>query len=161
MRAELRQVDYIASYRPDNTSESGPEGSILERFGREEGGLDVVVNVQMMTEGVNVPAIQAVFLARPTTSEILLRQMIGRGLRGPKVGGTETAYIVSFEDHWRKFRDWESPLDFVADIIPPVEKAPEDRSRAPRVTDLVEVLDWEIVKSTISRLRQRGLRFRP
>ena len=30
-----------------------------------------------------------------------MTQMIGRGLRGQKVGGTEVTYIVDFLDKWR------------------------------------------------------------
>ncbi len=40
------------------------------------------------------------FIARPTASEILLRQMVGRALRGPKAGGGEIAYLVTFVDTW-------------------------------------------------------------
>jgi len=61
----------------------------------------VLVNVNILTEGTDLPSVQTVFLARPTTSTILMTQMIGRALRGEKAGGTATAYIVSFVDHWR------------------------------------------------------------
>ena len=44
----------------------------------------------------------SVFLTRETTSQILLTQMVGRALRGPKFGGTETAHIVSFNDNWQR-----------------------------------------------------------
>lgn len=43
--------------------------------------LDVLVNVQMMTTGVDVPDIRTIFLARPTCSDVLFSQMIGRGSR--------------------------------------------------------------------------------
>ena len=41
----------------------------------------------MLTEGTDVPDVDTVFLTRQTTSKILLTQMIGRALRGPKFGG--------------------------------------------------------------------------
>jgi superfamily II DNA or RNA helicase len=47
-----------------------------------------------------------VFLTRQTTSPILLRQMVGRALRGPKFGGTATANIVLFIDDWREAIQW-------------------------------------------------------
>ena len=58
---------------------------ILEKFRNNE--LDVLVNIRMLTEGTDVPDVDTVFLTRQTTSNILLTQMIGRALRGPKFGG--------------------------------------------------------------------------
>ena len=72
----------------------------LEAFRRGE--LDVLINVRMLTEGTDVPDVQSVFLTRQTTSRILLTQMVGRALRGPKFGGTSTAYIVAFHDEWQQ-----------------------------------------------------------
>ena len=69
----------------------------------------VLINVQMMTEGSDVPDIQTVFLTRATQSDSLLMQMIGRGLRGPDAGGTEKAYIVDFHDNWGKYQGWLDP----------------------------------------------------
>ncbi len=45
------------------------------------GELDVIVNVRSLTTGVDIPHTQGILLARPTTSDILLTQMIGRGSR--------------------------------------------------------------------------------
>ncbi|MCA9168131.1 MAG: DEAD/DEAH box helicase family protein [Planctomycetales bacterium] len=72
------------------------------------GDLEVLVNIRMATEGTDVPSVQTVFLTRQTTSQILLTQMIGRALRGPRFGGTESAYIVSFIDNWRQRINWAS-----------------------------------------------------
>ena len=62
------------------------------------GKLKVLVNVNILTEGVDLPQTKTVFLARPTVSTILMTQMIGRALRGQAAGGTSEAYIVSFID---------------------------------------------------------------
>lgn len=80
----------------------------LEMFkvGGKDGGIDVLLNVRMLTEGTDVPKTQTVFLTRQTTSAILLTQMVGRALRGPRVDGTEEAYIVSFEDNWKQKINW-------------------------------------------------------
>lgn len=83
----------------------------LEQFRNNE--LDVLVNIRMLTEGTDVPDVNTVFLTRQTTSKILLTQMIGRALRGPKFGGTDIANIVSFVDNWKQkinFVGWD-PLD--------------------------------------------------
>lgn len=74
-----------------------------------EGKIDVLINVNILTEGTDIPNVQTVFLTRQTTSTILLNQMIGRGLRGVNAGGTEKAYIVSFIDEWKYRINWVSP----------------------------------------------------
>jgi hypothetical protein len=70
------------------------------------GDLDVLVNIRMLTEGTDVPDAKTVFLTRKTTSRILLTQMVGRALRGPKFGGTDEAFIVSFVDDWQQVIHW-------------------------------------------------------
>ncbi|RTL19009.1 MAG: hypothetical protein EKK55_20105 [Rhodocyclaceae bacterium] len=47
----------------------------------DHGGLDVLWNVQLHTEGTDVTATKAVILVRPTLSRALAFQMIGRGMR--------------------------------------------------------------------------------
>lgn len=53
--------------------------AIIEDF--KNGRIDVLCNVQVFTEGTDIPNIDSLFLARPTKSRPLLVQMIGRGLR--------------------------------------------------------------------------------
>lgn len=74
-----------------------------------EGKLKVLVNVNILTEGVDLPQTKTVFLARPTVSTILMTQMIGRALRGTAAGGTSEAYIVSFVDDWNEHIAWVNP----------------------------------------------------
>lgn len=79
----------------------------LEAF--RQGQLDVLINVNILTEGVDLPKTKTVFLARPTVSTILMTQMVGRALRGSAAGGTDTAYIVSFIDDWDEHIAWVNP----------------------------------------------------
>ncbi len=79
----------------------------INEFKRKKDG--VFINVQILTEGSDVPDIQTVFLTRQTNSESLLMQMIGRGLRGKVAGGTETLNVVDFHDTWEKFKFWLDP----------------------------------------------------
>lgn len=95
------RVGYIHSGKEDNTK-------VINDFKNND--LDVLVNVNIMTEGTDVPDIQTVFLTRPTQSEGLLMQMIGRGMRGPKAHhGTESVNIVDFHDKWYVFKKWLNP----------------------------------------------------
>lgn len=43
--------------------------------------LNVIQCIGILTEGVDMPRVDCILLARPTKSSILLQQMIGRGLR--------------------------------------------------------------------------------
>lgn len=74
-----------------------------------EGQLQVLINVNILTEGVDLPQTKTVFLARPTVSSILMTQMVGRALRGTAAGGTSEAYIVSFVDNWNEHIAWVNP----------------------------------------------------
>lgn len=74
---------------------------------------DVLINVNILTEGTDIPNVETVFLTRQTTSEILLNQMIGRALRGKTAGGTENAYVVSFIDNWKNKINWVSPKNLL------------------------------------------------
>jgi superfamily II DNA or RNA helicase len=94
-----RQSSMDGQGRRDNTYNE----KVLKDF--KENKLDVLVNVKMLTEGVDVPDVQTVMITRNTTSGILLTQMIGRSLRGPKAGGGKSktqANIVFFMDKWSR-----------------------------------------------------------
>lgn len=114
------------------------------------GELDVLINVRMLTEGTDVPSAQTVFLTRQTTSRILLTQMIGRALRGPKFGGTPHAEIVSFIDEWGDalpWAEWEMPHGETQD-------APQ-AARSQRDIQLVSV---ELVRSFVRALESTPAR---
>lgn len=79
----------------------------------QNGELDVLINVNILTEGVDLPMTQTVFLTRPTVSMVMMTQMIGRALRGTAAGGTADAYIVSFIDDWNSKIAWVSPESLI------------------------------------------------
>lgn len=144
-------AEYLASYRPDGTF--GPETErelVLEKFASLDSGLDVLINVEILTEGVDLPATRTVFLARPTSSEILFRQMVGRALRGPRAGGNREAFLVSFEDHWNSYHEFLSPTDWLAvsGIQPPADEviaAPTGGDQLP--------LSWDTVLGVAHAIR--------
>jgi superfamily II DNA or RNA helicase len=156
LKNEGVKAEYVASWRPDD--EVKDNLAIIQDF--RDGRIDVLVNVQILTEGVDVPTAKTAFLTRPTSSEILLRQMIGRVLRGPRVGGSEVAYLVSFEDHWERFRDWEEQFDLVPDIVESAPKPEEPKAAKEDVEvaplPLVEALPWDLIKSVAAEIRGLG-----
>lgn len=107
--------DYIVSGDSNN-----PE--TIRRFRR--GKFEILINVNIMTEGSDVPDINTVFLTRQTESEGLLLQMIGRGMRGTSAGGTKTVNIVDFCDLWDRFNKWLDP-SFLLDMATEPEQPAE------------------------------------
>jgi len=69
----------------------------IERF--KSGSLPVIVNYGVLTTGFDAPNIKAVVIARPTMSVVLYSQMIGRGLRGPRMGGESECVVVDVIDN--------------------------------------------------------------
>ena len=105
------KADYIVSSIKDAVTGVTISREDNERKLEEyrEGHLQVLINVNILTEGVDLPKTKTVFLARPTVSSILMTQMVGRALRGTAAGGTSSAYIVSFIDHWNEHIAWVNP----------------------------------------------------
>jgi superfamily II DNA or RNA helicase len=95
-------------------SETNDRSGALEWF-RSVSGSAVLVSVGMLTEGVDLPDARTAFLARPTTSPILMRQMVGRVLRGPKAGGEAEAHVVHFRDEWSNLPDVLYPEEVLPD----------------------------------------------
>ncbi|AOH47135.1 helicase [Selenomonas sp. oral taxon 920] len=116
----------------------------LEAF--RSGDVEVLVNVNILTEGVDLPMTKTVFLARPTVSTILMTQMIGRALRGEKAGGTNIAYIVSFVDNWNEHIAWVSPdTIFVGDSEWPPKDSPEYKKQQIRWIAISKIEEFAAV----------------
>ena len=120
---------------------------VLDRFRRNE--LDVLVNIRMLTEGTDIPDAQTVFLTRQTTSQILLTQMVGRALRGPKFEGTSDAYIVSFIDDWRQAIRW-------AEYDPLAEGRADDSVRMSAKRPPLQLVSVDLVKKLARQMAYGG-----
>ncbi len=120
---------------------------LLDAFKKSK--LQVLTSVTKLTEGVDLPNAKTIFLARPTRSEILLKQMVGRALRGPAAGGTDEAHLVSFVDQWEEFADWLSPRGLfpAADIVDAPLGAPPERV-------LVEI-PWDLLRELAHQIHDR------
>lgn len=71
--------------------------NIIQDF--KENKLQILCNYGVLSTGFDDPKIDVVFMARPTNSIVLYSQIIGRGLRGPEIGGTDTAEIYTVFDN--------------------------------------------------------------
>ena len=85
-----------AAHVDGSTSRTRREDSI-RRF--KEGEIQVICNYGVLTTGFDAPNTDEVFISRPTQSVVLYSQMVGRGLRGPTIGGTPRCRIVEVKDN--------------------------------------------------------------
>lgn len=61
------------------TGDTKNRGEIIRSF--TAGKIPCIVNCMVFTEGTDIPRVETVIIARPTQSEALYAQMVGRGLR--------------------------------------------------------------------------------
>lgn len=108
--------------------------AILKRFDKDE--TRVLVNVGVLTEGVDVPSVDCIILARPTKSQALYAQCVGRGLRTlpgktdcliiDVVGATERLDLQTLPDLLgHELDDGESALEALEGPGAPRPGAPE------------------------------------
>jgi superfamily II DNA or RNA helicase len=69
------------------------------------GGIQVLTNCDLLTQGFDAPGVRALYIARPTFSPGAYIQMVGRGLRGPANGGKEECLIVDLVDNFGEVND--------------------------------------------------------
>jgi DNA repair protein RadD len=67
----------------------------------KHGKIRVLCNCEVLTTGFDAPRVTHIVVARPTVSGVLYEQMVGRGLRGPKFGGTKCCVILNCQDDFR------------------------------------------------------------
>lgn len=144
--------DYVISTIKDATTgvtiSSKDNKDKIARFRKEE--IQVLINVNILTEGTDVPNVQSIFLARPTISSILMTQMIGRGLRGLKAGGTKEAYIVSFVDEWQNRISWVNPEKlFIEDNIDFNDVDKETKKQILRLVAINKIEEFAILTNKI------------
>lgn len=95
-------------------TDTGQRTRAIGKF-RRTGGKRILVNYGVLTTGFDAPSASATLIARPTKSLVLYSQMVGRVIRGPKAGGTETCEVVTvvdttlpgFGDVAQAFTNWE------------------------------------------------------
>ncbi|MCI9663314.1 MAG: DEAD/DEAH box helicase [Lachnospiraceae bacterium] len=86
----------------------------IEAFKMKDSGVDIIINYEVLTTGFDSKNIKCVFITRPTKSVVLYSQMLGRGLRGPLMGGNEECILIDIDDNLQEF-DNETAFSYFND----------------------------------------------
>lgn len=95
--AQMLKIRDCAAYAITGDTHIIDRRRAIQQF--KDGEIKVLVNFGVLTTGFDAPNIEAVVVARPTTSVVLYSQMIGRGLRGPAMGGRPRCHLVDVVDN--------------------------------------------------------------
>lgn len=95
--AALLTYQGVEARSVDAETSAAARRQYIEDF--KHGRVKVLTNYSVFTEGFDVPAVDAVYITRPTFSPNIYQQMVGRGLRGPKNGGSECVRIINVADN--------------------------------------------------------------
>lgn len=77
----------------------------ISDFKDRNNDINIIINYDILTTGFDSTNIKCVFITRPTKSVILYSQMIGRGLRGPKMGGNESCLLIDVKENLKNFNE--------------------------------------------------------
>ena len=110
--AKLFREHGISAEHVDGAMPMAQRAGILRRFG--EGETQVLVNVEVATEGYDAPAADCVLMLRPTQSWALYTQMAGRGVR--TLPGVVDG-LGSAAERVRAIRESGKPDCFVIDVV--------------------------------------------
>ncbi len=140
----------ISAQAVTGSSQNEENQEAVEKFCNKE--LQVLTSVILLTEGVDLPNCDTVILARPTQSEILLKQMMGRAMRGPAVGGKAKCLIIDFVDVFKNFVDVSGTSfgftrGYNGEFEEILKKPPTKRQRGGMdLATLLRIRDWMVRK---------------
>jgi DNA repair protein RadD len=87
----------INAVHVDGNTDKRFRRQIIQKF-KNTNEISIICNFDIFATGFDVKKLDVVFIARPVNSPVLFNQMIGRGTRGPRVGGTETFSLIQIID---------------------------------------------------------------
>lgn len=75
----------------------------IAAFKDRENPVNILINYEVLTTGFDSTNIRCVFITRPTQSIVLYSQMLGRGLRGPMMGGNAECLLIDIKDNLGRY----------------------------------------------------------
>lgn len=96
----MNDIKNVAVYGETSSEE---RKKYIRKFKNNE--VKILINYDVLTTGFDSTNIRCVFITRPTSSIALYSQMIGRGLRGPKMGGNEVCQLIDIKDNLEQYNE--------------------------------------------------------
>ena len=87
----------IKTAHVDGTTSKARRQALVRDYKRSR--LQVLCNFNLFSTGFDAPKTNVIFISRPTASIVLYSQMLGRGTRGPAIGGTEQCKVIQVVDN--------------------------------------------------------------
>jgi superfamily II DNA or RNA helicase len=125
----------IAAHHLDGMSPTDERQSAMELFRNRE--IQILSNCSLFDEGLDIPSIDGVILARPTASLSRYLQMVGRSLRPCE--GKERATIIDLADNYERHGMPDDDRDWTLDGIP---KKPNERKTTTRGGTGAIIRNW-------------------
>lgn len=95
--AELFNENGINASSLDSSLDGKDRKEVLKKF--KNGEIEVLTNVNILTTGFDFPQLDLIIFARPTKSQILYTQALGRGLRTSE--GKENLLLIDLVDNYK------------------------------------------------------------
>lgn len=113
--AFLLSAQDLDSYVISGSTSASDRSYAYSEFSSASPAPVILLNHSVLTAGFDSPKTDCVIVCRPTKSLVSYSQMVGRGLRGPLAGGTESCDIYTlidlqlagFSDVAQAFSNWE------------------------------------------------------
>ena len=124
MAGKFRDAGFRSAFLHDGVNAVTRKG-LIDYLGKGE--LDILTSVNVISEGTDIPVVTTAILLRPTESEAMYRQQVGRVLRPAK--GKDCAIIIDCVGNIRNFGLPEDEPDYTLEDkktkAPPVKMCPE------------------------------------
>lgn len=102
----VEEAELVADALTSSGIEARPVSSKTADADRElwlrqfaDGSVSVITNHRLLATGYDCPAVSQVVLGAKVSSPIQFEQMVGRGARGPRTGGSKVGVIHQVHDH--------------------------------------------------------------
>lgn len=114
MLSSMLKVENIPNSLVIGDMEPTERKNAISQFKDRESKVNIIINYDVLTTGFDSTNIKCVFITRPTKSVVLYSQMIGRGLRGPLMGGNKECLLIDVKDNIESFDSDEAFSHFDA-----------------------------------------------
>ena len=101
--AALLQLSGVEVAAVHGGTETSARQYFIRQFQNEK--IKVLCNYGVLTTGFDAPKTEVIVISRPVFSPVRYMQMVGRGLRGEKNGGTATCTVVTVLDNIVEYSD--------------------------------------------------------